>query len=179
MEEIEELKRLEERWPGLFDMIRVLNGYEEDFSYESLVGLNDIILRDTEGLSTLLRAMMRLMNPVGVSPETKQWLEDNGFIAKAVVDLKKRKEAAHEVLARATCEQEKSDAATELEVIQEKIEQVAQQSDLAMIKSLTGLQIIAGGTYGEAPPPHRYTGGGVIACHLCGNAHEECECQSR
>lgn len=28
----------------------------------------------------------------------------------------------------------------------------------------------------EPLPPIEYTGGGIIACHPCGNAHEECEC---
>jgi hypothetical protein len=26
--------------------------------------------------------------------------------------------------------------------------------------------------------PVEFTGGGIVACHPCGNAHEECECPS-
>jgi len=28
-------------------------------------------------------------------------------------------------------------------------------------------------------PPLAYTGGGIVACHPCGNAHGECECPTQ
>jgi len=38
--------------------------------------------------------------------------------------------------------------------------------------------LIDAGIQPKPLPPLEYTGGGIIACHPCGNAYEECECPS-
>ena len=85
---IEIMEQLVERWPGMLDMIRVMNGYDVDRSYEELLEINTRINADEEGMKLARQAMEQLMVDFQAGdPEVKAWLEANGFTSQQNIDF--------------------------------------------------------------------------------------------
>lgn len=82
------LEELSRRWPGMMNIVRAVNGYETDSSYEDLLALNLEIEADHEGMEMLAIAMLQLMRDFQEGdPEVMEWCERNGFVSQKSKDL--------------------------------------------------------------------------------------------
>lgn len=144
--EIRTLEDLNERWPGFFDMIRAQNGYEvESFSYQDLMRVNEAMLNDEEGMETFVRAMMSLQQDRALDPEISRWFEDNGFVEKRTVDLKRKLESLKDqILTGQISDEERNELTRELKEVQKRSRLIAEKGAKNMGRSFLGLRTILG-----------------------------------
>lgn len=87
---IKDFESLKERWPGIMNIVKAINGFDVDCSYDELVALNLEIESDVEGMEIATRAAMQLMKEFEEgNTEVKAWLEENGFVSKRNIALQK------------------------------------------------------------------------------------------
>ena len=87
---IKDFESLMERWPGVLELVKALNGSNADCTYEELVALNLKIESDPEGLAIVTRAMLQLMADFKAGDtEVKTWLEEHGFVSDRNLSLQR------------------------------------------------------------------------------------------
>ena len=139
---IEDFERLKERWPRILDIVKVINGFDVDCSYEELVALSLEINSDEETMEVANRAITKLMADYQAGdPEVRQWLEDNNFVSQRAIDAQKEMDAILEAV-----ESGEYHTAAELETmvnrlldIQEEFSKTAQRHANAIGKGLFGV----------------------------------------
>lgn len=143
---IEALEALDEKWPGFFKMIKAQNGYKvEDFSYQDLMRINEMMINDEQGMETLIRSMMSLQRERQLDPEISRWLEDNGFVEKRIVDLRRKLESVNDQLASGTLPaEERSALFEELKEVRRRSKLIAEKGARNIGKSFLGLRTILG-----------------------------------
>lgn len=144
--EIRTLEDLNERWPGFFDMIRAQNGYEvEGFSYQDLMRINEAMLNDEEGMEIFVRTIMSLQRDRAFDPEISHWFEDNGFVEKRTVDLKRKLESLKDqILTGQISDEERNKLTRELKEIQRRSKLIAEKGAKNMGRSFLGLRTLLG-----------------------------------
>jgi hypothetical protein len=139
---IEDLERLKERFPGIMNIVKVINGFDADCSPEELVALNARISEDEEAMAVATRAITKLMaDSKDGDPEVRQWLEDNHFVSQRAIDAQKEMDAIVEAI-----ESGEYHSIAELEAmtnrlldLQEEFIRTAQRHEHAMGKGLFGM----------------------------------------
>lgn len=144
--EIKVLESLNDRWPGLFDMIKAQNGYKvENFSYQDLMRINQMMINDEEGMEAFVRVMMSLQQDRKFDPEISRWFEDNGFVEKRIVDLKHKLESLSEqIMSGNLPDEERRILVDELEEVRRRSKLVAENGAQNIGKSFLGLRTILG-----------------------------------
>ena len=145
-DEIKVLEALNEKWPGFFDMIRAQNGYKvENFSYQDLMRINQMMINDEEGMETFVRAMMSLQQDRELDPGISRWFEDNGFVEKRIVDLKRKLEGlSSQIVSGDLPDEERRILVEELEEVRRRSNLVAEKGARNIGKSFLGLRTILG-----------------------------------
>lgn len=146
-EAVKSLKSLDERWPGFFDLVKVQNGFEvEGFGYEDLMRINEMIIKDEQGIEIFARSMMRLMHESAITPEVARWLEDNGFVAKEVVDLRDTIERIESEIHTLNSDdhERRKELSRSLDDCRKKAERVLNHGTRNMSKGFSGLRTLLG-----------------------------------
>ena len=100
---IRDFELLMEKWPGFINIVKVVNGYDVDCSYEELVALNIAISSDEESMEIATRATEQLGKDIKAGdPEVQAWLDANGFVSERSQQMQAEMD---EILARVTSEE--------------------------------------------------------------------------
>jgi hypothetical protein len=111
---IQLLEELNERWPNFFGVIKAINGFDDGkMGYPEMMALNEAIVTDQQGIEMALKAFMVIS--ASDDPEHLQWLQTNGFISKAALELKQRCDELEALLLSNQSEEEVAETLRELE----------------------------------------------------------------
>lgn len=140
---IEDFELLKQRWPGILNIVKAINGFDVDCSYEELLELNEQISSDPEGMEIATRATMKLMEGFeDQDPKVRKWLEENGFVSQKAIDAQKEMDEILEAIESEEYHTQKElDAmAKRLLDIQEEFIRSSQKHANAIGKGLFGIK---------------------------------------
>lgn len=100
---IRDLELFLEKWPDAIHIVKVINGYDVDCTYEELVALNIAISTDEASMAIAIRAVEQLEKDLKAgNPEVQAWLNAHGFVSDRSQQMQKEMDG---ILARVTSEE--------------------------------------------------------------------------